>query len=226
MKSLSMLAGIAVVSWGIVASVHGADPCEAEHISSRGMPTMHIAGYDQIESKLDEPTEVEFIETPLQDVIDFLKAKHHLEIQMDGKAFEEAAIATDTPITRNIKGISLRSALKLMLRDYDLTFIIRDEVLLITAKVTAEAIPTARIYQVCDLLSKEENETSSKYDELMAVIQATVTPTFWNEVGGPGTMKPLPIARVLVVYATAEVHEEVEGLLATIRMARDAQKAQ
>ncbi len=74
---------------------------------------------------------MEFIETPLQDVIDFLKDFHQIEIQIDQKSLDDVGIGTDTPITRNLKGITLRSALRLLLRDLDLTYLIRDEVLLI-----------------------------------------------------------------------------------------------
>src|SRR3569623_544210 len=56
---------------------------------------------------LDEPTELEFIETPLSDVVEYLKTRHNIEIQLDKKALEEAAIQPDTPISRNLKGVTL-----------------------------------------------------------------------------------------------------------------------
>jgi hypothetical protein len=101
---------------------------------------------------LDDPTELEFIETPLQDVIEFLKTRHNIEIQLDKKALEEAAIATDTPITRNLKGVTLRSALRLMLREFDLTYVIRDEVLQITTRTAADTLLTTKVYPVADLV--------------------------------------------------------------------------
>jgi hypothetical protein len=41
-------------------------------------------------------------------------------------------IAANTPITGNIKHATLRSALRLLLRDLDLTFVVRSDHLLIT----------------------------------------------------------------------------------------------
>jgi hypothetical protein len=227
MKTLSVFTALAIASWSIVASVRGADSCEGSHISSRGMPTMHSTAFDHIQTKLDEQTEMEFIDTPLHDVLEFLKVKHELEIQIDRKALEEAAIATDTPITRRIKGISLRSALKLMLRDSDLCYIVRDEVLLITSREYAATMLDVRVYQVCDLVDAEsEEEAKADYEKLTDVIQAIVSPQFWSETGGPGMIRSLPTARVLAIAATDEVHEQIEGLLSTLRMARDAQKSQ
>ncbi len=44
---------------------------------------------------LDEPTQLEFIETPLAEVIDYLKDLHGIEIQLDQKALDAAGVAID-----------------------------------------------------------------------------------------------------------------------------------
>ena len=40
-------------------------------------------------ARLDQPTLIEFVDTPLKDVIDYLKDLHHIEIQIDESAFRE-----------------------------------------------------------------------------------------------------------------------------------------
>ena len=42
---------------------------------------------------------------------------HHIEIQLDTAAMKDAGVDPDAQITKNIKGISLRSALKLLLEE-------------------------------------------------------------------------------------------------------------
>ena len=87
----------------------------------------------KIIKSLDDTTELEFVETPLTDVIDFLKARHRIEIQPDTKALTDANVALDAPITKNLKGITLRSALRILLHNLDLNaYVIHDEVLKIT----------------------------------------------------------------------------------------------
>ncbi len=108
-----------------------------------------------------KPAELDVIETPLTDVIDLLKVKYNIPIQLDNKALTEAAIAPDLPVTKNIKGVSLRSALRLLLRDYDLTYVIRDEVLLITTKAAAENVEnygSTKVYPVADLVIPIKNQ--------------------------------------------------------------------
>ena len=106
----------------------------------------------KIRDALKSPTQLEFAETPLQDVIDYLKDYHQIEIQLDTRAISDAGVASDTPITKNLKGISLRSALRLLLKDHSLTYMIQDEVLLITTPEVAENNLVTKVYPVADLV--------------------------------------------------------------------------
>ncbi len=107
---------------------------------------------EKIEQELEKPTRLEFIETPLQGVIDFLEKHHGIEIQIDRKALDDVGLAPSTlPITKNLKGLSLRSALNLVLRDLDLTYLVADEVLLVTTPEEARQRLTTKVYPVDDL---------------------------------------------------------------------------
>jgi uncharacterized membrane protein YgcG len=107
---------------------------------------------ERIGRALDESTSFEFIETPLRDVVEYLRDLHDIEIQIDQRSLDDVGIGTETPITRSLKGISLRSALRLMLRELDLTYVIRDEVLLVTTPEEVENHLTTKVYPVADLV--------------------------------------------------------------------------
>jgi hypothetical protein len=112
-------------------------------LRGKGFATIDLAKRGGAEEKIlnamEDTTTLEFIETPRQDVVDYLKGMHGIERQVDNRALEDVGIGSDTPITRNLNGITLRSALRLMLKDLDLTYVIRDEVLLITTAEEAES---------------------------------------------------------------------------------------
>ncbi|HQU42370.1 MAG TPA: hypothetical protein PK867_06135, partial [Pirellulales bacterium] len=112
----------------------------------------HSPSETKILSALDDKTELDFTEQPLTDVIDYLKQRHNIEIQLDNRALADAGIGSDVPVTRSIKGITLRSALKLLLGELDLTYAIRNEVLLITSRTEAEQMLSTRVYPVADLV--------------------------------------------------------------------------
>ena len=108
----------------------------------------------KIENALKESTELHFPAPgqPLQDVIDYLKDSHGIMIQIDKKALDDVGIGSDATVEIDLKGISLRSALKLMLRPLDLTYIVKDEVLLITTPDEANNRLVTRVYPVADLV--------------------------------------------------------------------------
>ncbi len=51
-------------------------------------------------------------------------------------------------LTSRSRGVTLRSALRLMLKEFDLTFVVRDEVLLITGTEPASEMLMTRTYPV------------------------------------------------------------------------------
>jgi hypothetical protein len=54
---------------------------------------------------------------------------------------------------------------------------------------------------------------------LVALIERTIAPSFWDVAGGPGTIVYYAPLRVLVVRATSEVHRNVGGVLGGLRAA-------
>jgi len=208
---------VALLAAGVV--VAGILPCRAGPMS---------AAERKIEEALDSPTHLEFIECPLQDVVDFLKDYHAIEIQIDTRALQNVGLGTDAPITRNLRGISLRSALTLMLRELDLTFLIENEVLMITTPEEAECRLTTKIYPVGDIINRAEFAAfdapghgggSADYDSLIEMITSCIEPTSWADVGGPGSIAPMTVrgTETLVIAQTYQVHHKIAALLADLR---------
>jgi hypothetical protein len=95
-------------------------------------------GEAAVRAALEQTTNINWTEMQFYRVIDDLKQRHAVEIQPDYKALEEAGISGDMPVTRNIKGVTLRSALNLLLDDLDLTYVIRNGVVVVTTKTEAQ----------------------------------------------------------------------------------------
>jgi hypothetical protein len=111
----------------------------------------------RILAELENETVMEFIDTPLRDVVDFVRDHHGIPIVIDNPSLEEVGIGTDVPMTTNLRGISLRRALKLLLDPLDLEVLVRDEVLFITTREEAEAHREVRVYDVSNLLGDDKD---------------------------------------------------------------------
>ncbi|MHC4401725.1 MAG: tetratricopeptide repeat protein, partial [Planctomycetota bacterium] len=175
----------------------------------------------RIRQALDSPTAFEFIDTPLDDAMRYLRRFHQIEIKIDGRALDDVGIPSDTPITQSLRGVSLRSGLRLLLRPLDLTYAIQDEVLLITTPEEAEMQLKTVVYPVSDLVIAvdKSGERWADYDTLIETISSTVQPDTWDDVGGPGSIAPMQYGDtdVIVLSQTDEVHEEIAELLERLR---------
>ncbi|MGA2030977.1 MAG: hypothetical protein ABSG68_01870 [Thermoguttaceae bacterium] len=218
-----------------------------------------VGGERAILMALKQPTSIDCHDMRLQDLVDALQQKHGIPIVLDKKAMEDVGMGPDMPVNRSIEGISLRSALRLLLRELRLAYTIRDEAILITTAETAEQELITKSYDVSDLLSPRAQDYPYRDDELprpprgngdwddhsgrsaaqgrmyarirypagassaqdlAELITASVMPTTWDTVGGPGSIAEFD--RLLVVTQNFDVHVEIEDLLARLRARRRA----
>jgi len=153
----------------------------------------------------------------LQDVVDYLKKRHGIEIQVDRKALSDVGLDPSTlPITRNLKGLSLRSVLELTLRELHLTYLVGDEVLLITTREDAETRLTTKLYRVGDLVASGDQTVEDRgRKEVVEAISSSIDADGWREVGGPGSITTTSFQAVptLVVSQTYQVHRKIAAFL-------------
>ncbi len=112
---------------------------------------------EKINKALDEQTEVEFDsgDTTLAIAIDFLADRHNISILFDEAAMEAAEGVTKEELLKgsmSLSGIKLRSALRLILEPLELTYVIKNEVMMITTEEEARNEMSTRVYPVGDLV--------------------------------------------------------------------------
>ena len=113
----------------IAATAAGKGNAKAE---PRRNATKHILPNQQIQAALEETTRVEFIDTSLNDAMEFLSHQHNITILLDERGLAEIDIELNEPITQVLSGVSLQSALKIILEPLELKHVVEDEVLKIT----------------------------------------------------------------------------------------------
>jgi hypothetical protein len=185
--------------------------CAAEMVTDVGSAETHIF------ATLGENTTVEFIEEPLIGVVHFLVDFHDMQIQIDEPALKDMGLGTDEPISKSLDGVSLHSALNLILRDLGLDWTIANEVLLITSPEVAESTMVTRVYDVGDLILARDNKGQlwRDFDSMIHMLTSTIDPHDWEEFGGPGSIADFEFrgAAGLVIRHTPKVHQKVARLL-------------
>ncbi|MGL4514953.1 MAG: hypothetical protein ACRCT8_17850 [Lacipirellulaceae bacterium] len=110
---------------------------------------------EAINTALNSPltaTGMDFQETPLEEVVQFLRDEYAMEVLLDTKALEDLGIGPDEPVTSQLRNITLRSAMRLILKPLELTYVIDEEVLLITTEDEALTRLSVKVYPVADLV--------------------------------------------------------------------------
>jgi hypothetical protein len=173
----------------------------------------------KIEEALRAPLRSEgltFIEVPLEKVVALLQEEYGISVQLDHAALDEIGLGPEEPVTVNIRNMSLESALRLMLRQLGLTYLIEHEVLMITSPEEAESELKVCVYDIRDLVEADQPKAMQA---LVDAIVSCAASDRWASQGGNGEIRPVP-PNLLVISQTPGVHAEIRGLLAAIRKLR------
>ena len=83
---------------------------------------------------------------------EYIAEKMDINLWVDARALEDEGLNTDMPVSINVEGIRLRSALNLILAPAGLDHVIENEVLTITSKLARRGELTTEVYEVVDLV--------------------------------------------------------------------------
>lgn len=162
---------------------------------------------EKIEQALGELNKsIELIDQPLQDAISNLSETYEIPILINEQELENEGLSADEPINLVLSEntISTRDALELMLEQLDLTYIIKNGVMMITTQTGADSYTETRVYDVRPLKIEDP-------EALTDVLLRTVEPDSWAQLGGSGEMSYLNGS--LIVIQSQQVHEKIEVLL-------------
>ncbi len=107
----------------------------------------------EIEQRLSTPVSVKFNNKPLSEVIEVLGGYAQVPTYLDPQGLQSEGVSSSQLVTIDLRNdISLKSALKLILEQFRLTYVIKDEVLKITSQDVRRGELIQKIYPVGDLI--------------------------------------------------------------------------
>lgn len=162
---------------------------------------------------------LEFVDTPLKDVADYLISEHSINVVLDERALADVGIDATATVTIALRKATLGTALRLMLSQLDLTFIVEDDLLLITTPEESKRRLRTVVYDVNELLKPPgaQQAYEDDRDELTEAICTAVAPESWDDVGGPGSI--CVYRRSLVVSQSDELQRQIRSMLARLGVA-------
>ena len=189
----------------------------------------------EMRNALNKELSIEFIDTPLSDVVVFLQEKTGVNFVLD-----KNAAATNVNVRLN--DVPVSTVLNYILPE-GLDYVVKDNVV----HITLEPLEL-RVYDVRDLLINledrqslevaastteeggggkgESKDTFDRVQEIINLITDTVEPASWSVNGGRGMVAAREgMLGDIVVTHVARIHKQTEDLLAALRSSADLQIA-
>ena len=185
-------------------------------------PTLSAAEQKLVES-LAIPVKNELRNAPFEEAIQTLASTIDQKIYLDKKSLDDTGI--DLRSTVNVPGgVTARQALRVMLQQQGLTFIIRDNIIQVVTLDQASKVLVTRAYDVRDIVGNggpfnglmqwgpylDAQQTMANAAILIETVQKGIDPASWKETGkGNGTITFHYPTMSLIVRAPSEVHAEL-----------------
>jgi len=167
----------------------------------------------KIQQALKMKVDVRFENRPLAEVVHTLARTAGVNVYLDPVGMSVEGVTSDTPVTiQCTQPISLRSALKLILEQFSLSYVIQDEVLKITSEQTREANVFVNVYDVADLVIPIPNFVPDYEIGLAGAIREAHAAVRLGMANGGANNVPLMLAE----SSTAEAANPSRGVMANM----------
>ena len=188
-----------------------------------------ISGKVAIRERLKAKITVDVEGTPLAKTLALIGQQLGVRIEVDEKALDDIGAELERlRVTADYRQVEARAVLGAICRRHDLDWVVEDEWLCITTSERADARLATIVYDVSDLVlfQDKKGEWQDIGEPLIGVISSSIAPSFWDQMGGPGsvTVLHLPTSTVLVVAQTEQRQAEVADFLAQVRAVAAANK--
>jgi type II secretory pathway component GspD/PulD (secretin) len=131
----------------------------------------------EIERKLYSPISLNFNNTPLKQVFDDLGMITGVNVVPDIRKITDEGISLEQPVTLRLEAVAMKSALKLLLEQAHLAYVIKDDVLQITTEAGRRGKLEPRTYPVADLVIPVVNHPLPASADLQTVLDQCHAPT-------------------------------------------------
>jgi hypothetical protein len=175
-----------------------------------------LAAVLKINEALDSETKIDVNETPLADVLNDIGKAHKIIVVLDPEGCDIAGVTPDQLVNVTLSKISLRNALRALLKPLQLGYVVRHEVLTITSLDCPERLATVRTFALGDLLKRMDDPS-----ELISTLE-TIWPEDEERLGEDKLCEPRAriLAGHLVVRGSPRHLDLAEQLIDGLMMQR------
>lgn len=173
-----------------------------------------LAATLKINEALNKTATLDVVDMSLFDVVRKISREHEIPIVLDPEGLETSNVTSDQLLTINLVDISLRNALRTVLKPLRLSFTVRNEVLTITALDCPDSLATVRTFPLGRLTQRMDDPS-----ELISTLEM-IWPDDSERIGEAKVCQPRAriLANHLVVRGSPRhldlAEQLIDGLMA------------
>lgn len=171
---------------------------------------------------LESPISVNFKGSTFETALDYLQALTGQTILVDKATLEAAGVNYDTPVNTQARNLAMRTLLRKMLGQFNLTYVVKDQAIQIVSPEKAKEMMSVRTYYLGDMAGAVDfrfgpaitaMQMANNVNQLIQMITSSIEPDSWalNNQGGRGTIFFDGRTMSLVIKQSAEVHYMLGG---------------
>jgi len=168
----------------------------------------------RLERELSRATEVQYLDTHLNDVVNDLELRHKIDIELDMPALTADGKGAETLITKTIRNLPLDGTLDHLLHDQQLAWYGRDGILMISTPRATRALVETKVYSVAGLAG---NQAEPDFDAVQNVVDRAVFRAAGTHVNR--TLRTHASTKSLIVAANPIEQREVARLIGELHEA-------
>ncbi len=181
----------------------------AQDVSQESLQIVKFSNPEQqrVVQRLKDPISVKFHSTPLVDAIRQIQKESGINFAIDER--EIGSDLKEQVVDFELSGISLQSALKIILEKYDYGYVFSNDILSVTTQEIAESKTYIRLYDIASL----EPEVFRAI--FVVVDDVKISDSFESVIiEGPDGFKMIFLGEdTLIIRAKLEIHREIEDIL-------------
>ena len=205
----------------------------------QGLEEQNETWRKEINNQLEQEVTLDFQDTDLVDVIDFLQRITSVNIVLD----PQVIAAAPPPVTLRVEAMKLRFVFDFIMKLTGLNYTLRDEAIFVSNAAGLRGDVFMKLYDIRDLthamasfpgpdldipepggvgsrlLPPIEPESSPEINEFIEIISTVVSPATWTNEG----VAIEEYNGSMVVTQTTDVHKQIEDLLRTLRNQKGTQ---
>lgn len=183
----------------------------------------------RIRAALRQPVSAKFRDEPLRSAVAKILEQVGVQFRMDVEAMAEEGLSPEEPVINEFQNVPAAAALHWLFEPLGLTWIVQDEVLVVTTELAASEMLITRAYDVSRVLESISARESCSFcgdwlarhapeqHWLLDALEEFV-PGLWELSNGIGGSARL-IGRTLVVRQTFQTHASIDAFLQALEAA-------